>query len=227
LLRLLIAVSALFASDKPCDKYLSAKVQPKDGNVTACIVSSVLVPDRQVVVAVFDYDDTDRHGGSVSILDLRDLDAGRRRPLYEDSSSEGMTPFLFEGRKTMAAIADFDHSGRMGFALLYLGDTDNALKIRVWNSTLKAFQPIPFWVKNEYDSLDIRGDPGTIEIRDVLILVRSCRAGWRGKDGVFPIVETFKLKGRRYEFDHDELDPKGKPSTQETGCSNAEDARMK
>jgi hypothetical protein len=212
---------------KPCDKNWVAKVKPKDGSVTACIVSSALVPDRQVVLAVFDYDDTERHGGSVIVLDLRDLEAGRQHPLYEDSSSEGMTPFLFAGKKTMVAISDFDRSGRMGFALLYLGDTDNALKIRAWDTASRAFRPIPFWRDQQYDSLDIRGDPGTIEIRDGVILVDCCRAGWRGKDGVFPIIETFKLKGRRYEFDRDELDPKGKPSTQDAACSNAEDRRMK
>jgi hypothetical protein len=183
-----------------------------------CIVTERLIHGKTLVLSSVEYDDTQEHGTYFSIYDLGVLQAGKQRPLFEHTAGEGYIPFLYLGKKTRIAIADFDRSGRIGFALPYRFDTGSALMIHAWDPASAAFKEVAHLSheSSEDNSFDISGD---------VIRISKCRGGWRNREGIFPIIETYKLSGQRWVLDHDEADPKGKSGDGE--CSIFSDPRLK
>ena len=166
-----------------------------------------------------EYDDTQEHGTYFSIYELKILQAGKQHPLFEHVAGEGYIPFLYFGKKTRIAIADFDRSGRMGFAIPYMYDTGAALMIHAWDPASAAFKEVARFGEESSGG-------SSFEIADGVIRISKCRAAWRKREGIFPIIETYKLNGRHWALDHDEADPKG-TFDGEGGCTIFDDPRLK
>jgi hypothetical protein len=207
---LLFLPALLAAGDQPCDKKLTAAINRPHATVNVCLSTDRLIPGRPVLLVEFEFDDIEEHGGLIAVYDLQSLRSGKKKALFEDTSSEGIVPFLFAGKRTLTALADFDGRGRVGFAFACLGDTDSSLRIKAWDPVKASFEPIGA-------GFDVQGDLGTVEIRDGLILIGQCR-------GALPIIRTYKLSAGRYIFDHDSPDPRG---TAGDNCEPYRDPQLK
>ena len=134
MIRALLFLPALLAAgDQPCDRKLTAAVSRPHAAVNVCISTVRLITATPVLLVEFEFDDIEEHGGLIVVYDLASLRAGKKKALFEETSSEGIIPFFFAGKKTLAALADFDGSGRIGFALACLGDTDSSLRMKAWD----------------------------------------------------------------------------------------------
>ncbi len=107
----------------------------------------------------------------------------------------------------------------MGFAVPYIYDTGSALIIYAWDPAAAAFKDVARFGEESSGS-------SSYEVGDGVIRITKCRAAWRNRDGIFPIIETYKLTGQHWALDHDEADPKGKFDA-DGGCTIFEDTRLK
>ena len=134
-------------------------------------------------------------------------------------AGEGYLPFLYMGKKTRVAIADFDRSGRMGFAIPYMYDTGSAIVMHAWDPASAGFKAVARFGEE--------GSGGSsYDLGDGVLHISKCRGAWRHREGIFPIIETYKLTGHSWALDHDEADSKGKFDS-DGGCSIFEDPRLK
>ena len=190
----LLALPSLAAGDTPCNAALKRVAAARGAEVKVCIVTDRLVPAREVIFAVLNFDEASNNFGNlVLVLDATAAAAGRREILSQfKGAGIDLEPFLFRGQKTLAAIADFDRSGRIGWAIAQLSDTGASLTIQSWDPAAAAFRPVGPWGKNEdgwypQDVFHIEGEAhGAFEIGDGEIRVPLAQ----------PV--TYKLEGGHY-----------------------------
>lgn len=146
----LLALPTCWGDDAPCDARLTKLVGERGATIKVCIQTERLIPNRPVIFAVLNFDEQSEHfGNRVLVLDVQAATAGRRQIVFEDRAGIDLLPFLFCGRKTLAAISDFDRSGRIAWAIVRLSDTGSALDIRCWDPSAGAFRPVGPWARNE------------------------------------------------------------------------------
>ena len=194
LLLCLLALPAAAAGDTPCNAALKRVAAAPGAEVKVCIVTDRLMPSRNVVFAVLNFGEgSDNLGNHVLVLDADSAASGRREILFEfKGAGIDLQPFLFRGQKTLAAIADFDRSGRIGWAIVQLSDTGTSLTIQSWDPAAGGFGPVGPWGKNEdgwypQDVFYVEGEAhGAFEISDDQIRVPLAH----------PV--TYKLEGGHY-----------------------------
>jgi hypothetical protein len=194
LLFCLIALPAVAADDAACNAALARRATERGAAVKVCIVTDRLLPNRGAIFAVLNFDESSEDFGNlVVVLDAKAAAAGRREKIFEyKGAGIDLEPFLFRGKKTLAAIADFDGSGRIGWAIVQRSDTASSLRIQMWDPAAGGFVSLGPWRKNEdgwyqQDAFYMEGGAqGTVEIGDGQIRLPLRR----------PV--TYKLEGGRY-----------------------------
>jgi hypothetical protein len=174
LLFCLLTLPLVAADDTPCNAALRRVAGVRGAEVKVCIVTDRLVPNRTVIFAVLNFDESSENFGNlVVVLDAKAAAAGRREKIIEDQGAGiDLEPFLFRGRKTLAAIADFDRSGRIGWAIVYRADTASVLTIQRWDPAAAGFLKVGPWARNDdgwypQDAFYMEGGShGAVEIGD-------------------------------------------------------------
>jgi len=146
----LFALPVFGAVDAPCDARLTKLAGEHGAAMKVCIQTERLIPNRPVILAVLNFDEqSENFGNHVLVLDGQAATAGRRQIVFEDRGGIDILPFLFRGSKTLAAISDFDRSGRIAWAIVRLFDTGAALDIWCWDPSAGAFRQVGPWARNE------------------------------------------------------------------------------
>ena len=106
-----------------------------------CETTTRLVPGRDVVLALWSTEpDSPPEIPLAAVLDRKSLEAGRRDFLYKRKAmGESLQPFLFDGKTVSVAIADFDGSGRIGWGMWVVPDTDYSFDITVYDPRTRKF----------------------------------------------------------------------------------------
>ena len=194
LLFCLVALPAGAAGDTACSAAVKRLAAMPKAQVKVCIATDRLVPGHDAIFAVLHFDESSEDFGNlVVVLDARAAAAGRREKIFEyKGAGIDLEPFLFRGRKTLAAIADFDRSGRIGWAIVQLSDTGTSLTIQSWDPATGGFRPVGPWGRNEdgwYPEkvFYMEGDAhGSVELGDGQIRMPLAH----------PV--TYRLEGGRY-----------------------------
>lgn len=137
----LTPLSARADSDAPCTTDLRDKLKIANVGPDVCETTSRLVPGRAVVLALWETDpDSPPEIPLAAVLDRKSLESGRKEFLYKRKAmGESLQPFLFNSKTTSAAIADFDGSGRIGWAMWIVPDADYSFDVTVYDPRTKKF----------------------------------------------------------------------------------------
>lgn len=209
------------SGNSPCPAALRDRLKGgTDVVLEACIATSRLVPSRSVVLAVWSsspYSPRDTH--FISVLDLHALERGRRVYLYDETAhAESIQPIRFKGRVVTTAIADFDHSGRLGFALAVIPDADYSLRITTYNPTSGKFESMrDILVGNE-----VATGKALVDISPGEVLVPYCgEAVSNGKPVPHRALfyKVYRLTGGRYSTRSDIL-ATAAPERERKWCRN-------
>jgi hypothetical protein len=134
-------LAALADDVTPCAKQLRAQLVIAKVAPDVCLTTSALVPARAVVLALWATDpDSPSEIPLAAVLDRAALENGHRQYLYKrHAHGESLGSFLFNGKSAQAAIADFDGSGRTGWAMWVIPDADYAFDITIYDPRTKKF----------------------------------------------------------------------------------------
>lgn len=135
------ALAAQADSDAPCTASLRDKLKIANTAPEVCETTTRLVTGRAVVVALWSTEpDSPPDIPLAAVLDEKALVAGRKVYLYKrKAGGESLQPFLFDGKPVKLAIADFDGSGRMGWAMWIVPDADYSFDITLYDPKTKKF----------------------------------------------------------------------------------------
>ncbi len=127
--------------DAPCAPPLRDKLKIANAAPDVCETTSRLVPGRAVVLAL--WSNTPNSPPEIpfaAVLDAKALEAGRKEYLYKrKAQGESTSPFLFDGKTVETAIADFDGSGRVGWAMWVVPDADYSFDVTVYDPRARKF----------------------------------------------------------------------------------------
>src|ERR1039458_2926237 len=89
LLFCLLTLPLVAADDAPCNAALRRVAGVRGAEVKVCIVTDRLVPNRTVIFAVLNFDESSENFGNlVVVLDAKAAAAGRREKIIEDQGAE-------------------------------------------------------------------------------------------------------------------------------------------
>lgn len=141
LMGILNSAAAWANDDTPCSTQLKDKAKIAGAAPEVCLTTSRLVPGRDVVLALW-MTDPDSPAGIpfAAVMDRRALESGRKQFLYRRAAqAEALQPFLYNGKSVEAAIGDFDGSGRVGWAMWVVPDTDYFFAVTVYDPHSNQF----------------------------------------------------------------------------------------
>jgi len=195
-------LAALADNATPCAKQLRAQLVIAKVAPDVCMTTSALVPGRAVVLALWATEpDSPAEIPLAAVLDRTALESGHRQYLYKrPAHGESLGSFLFNGKPAQAAIADFDGSGRTGWAMWVIPDADYALDITIYDPRTKKF--IEPGNDGPNDMTFPAGDlDAKIQVTKGQVLVPVC--GTSGGTYTHPVYglsfEVYRLQNGHYE----------------------------
>ncbi|MGD0144863.1 MAG: hypothetical protein ABSC92_17055 [Rhizomicrobium sp.] len=187
--------------DAPCAGPLRDKLKIANTAPDVCETTTRLVPGRAVVLALWSTTpDSPPDIPLAVVLDRKSLEAGRKDFLYKrKAQGESIEPFLFDGKTVNAAIADFDGSGRIGWAMWVVPDTDYSFDITVYDPRTRKFvEPGDGTNRMTFvaDDLDAK-----VQVSQGQILVPVCDSA--GGTPLHPVsnlyFDVYRLRNGNYE----------------------------
>lgn len=224
----LLPVTAYAEGGAPCGEKLRNKLEIANTALYVCEISTQLVPGRTVVLALWSTTpDASPQIPLAAVFDLKALESGRMVYLYKrPTMGEALADFLFNGKRVDVAIADFDKSGRVGWAMTVLPDSDYSFDMTVYNPKTRRFEEVGpghrSAGKNGELSFVVHDADLMVQVSKGKILIPICDAS--GGTPIHPVsdlyFEVYRLKNGYYE-QGDRILATNAPVAERTKCSTS------